>query len=66
MRQWLLQLARADHGQDLIEYALLTGFISLVSVAIITSVGTGVNNVYGNIAGVFTTGSGSGTPTCCD
>ena len=38
-----------ESGQDLIEYALLAGFISLVAVVAITSVGTGVNTVYGNI-----------------
>ena len=38
-----------DSGQDLIEYALLAGFISLVAVVAITQVGTGVNIVYGNI-----------------
>ena len=38
-----------DSGQDLIEYALLAGFISLVAVLAITSVGEGVNAVYGEI-----------------
>lgn len=38
-----------DSGQDLIEYALLAGFISLVAVAAITSVGSGVNDVYADI-----------------
>ena len=40
---------REDQGQDLIEYALLAGFISLVAVTAITQVGSGVNTVYGNI-----------------
>ena len=35
----------------MIEYALLAGFISLVAVAAITSVGQGVNGVYTNING---------------
>ncbi len=38
-----------DSGQDLIEYALLAGFISLVAVLAITSVGEGVNAVYGQV-----------------
>ena len=38
-----------DEGQDLIEYALLAGFISLVAVVAITNVGSGVNTVYGNV-----------------
>ena len=51
MRNFLLQLVREDEGQDLIEYALLAGFISLVAVVAITNVGAGVNNVYGNVDG---------------
>ncbi len=45
----LQRLVHDDQGQDLIEYALLAGFISLVAVLAITAVGTGVNSVYGNI-----------------
>ncbi len=49
MREFLLRLAREDEGQDLIEYALLAGFIALASVAMITNVGSGVNDVYTSI-----------------
>ncbi len=38
-----------ESGQDLIEYALLAGFISLVAVVAITNVGEGENTVYGGI-----------------
>jgi Flp pilus assembly pilin Flp len=40
---------RDESGQDLIEYALLAGFISLVAVVAITNVGEGVNDVYGGL-----------------
>ncbi len=46
-----IQILLNDNGQDLIEYALLAGFISLVAVVAITNVGAGVNAVYGNING---------------
>jgi len=49
MTAMLKRLVREESGQDLIEYALLAGFISLVAVVAITNVGTGVNQVYGNI-----------------
>ena len=49
MQTLLGQLIRDDAGQDLIEYALLAGFISLVAVVAITNVGSGVNTVYGNV-----------------
>jgi pilus assembly protein Flp/PilA len=43
------RFVREEAGQDLIEYALLAGFISLVAVAAITAVGTGLKGVYNNI-----------------
>lgn len=43
------RLIRDDSGQDLIEYALLAGFISLVAVTMITNLGSGVNVVHGSI-----------------
>ena len=49
MNKFFKQFVQDESGQDLIEYALLAGFISLVAVVAITNVGTGVNTVYGNI-----------------
>ena len=60
MRRVLRTFTGDDHGQDLIEYALLAGFISLVAVVAITQLGGGVSTVYGNIASVFS-GSGGGS-----
>ncbi len=51
MKVFAIRLMTDDSGQDLIEYALLAGFISLVAVAAIISVGTGVNDVYDELAG---------------
>jgi pilus assembly protein Flp/PilA len=62
MKSLLVRFTREDQGQDLIEYALLAGFISLVAVLAITNVGTGVNAVYTNIdkqVGSIPKGSGS-------
>jgi len=41
--------ARAEEGQDLIEYALLVALISLVCVAALEIAGTQVNRIFGNI-----------------
>jgi pilus assembly protein Flp/PilA len=49
MKALFKRFVREEEGQDLIEYALLAGFISLVAVAAITSVGQGINGVYNNI-----------------
>ena len=44
-------LMHDDEGQDLIEYALLAGLISLVAVVAITTAGTNVNGIFTKIGG---------------
>jgi len=55
MRRLFTQLFRDDRGQDLIEYALLAGFISLVAVTAITSIGSQVNGWYSSYNTVIQT-----------
>jgi pilus assembly protein Flp/PilA len=43
----LSRFVTEEHGQDLIEYALLAGFISLAAVAAITSIGPEIASIYG-------------------
>jgi pilus assembly protein Flp/PilA len=45
----LRRFVRSDEGQDLIEYALLVGLISLVAVAALTLTGTNVNVIFQSI-----------------
>ena len=61
MEVFAIRLMTDDSGQDLIEYALLAGFISLVAVAAIINVGTGVNSVYGAIEGQVAAIPGGGS-----
>ena len=61
MTQLFYRFIRDDEGQDLIEYALLAGFISLVCVAAIINVGTGVNAVYTTIEGQVAAIPGGGS-----
>jgi pilus assembly protein Flp/PilA len=46
MRRGIERVLREDAGQDLIEYALLAAFISIVAIAAITSIGGSVNMWY--------------------
>ena len=46
---WCRRLLVDDRGQDLIEYALLAGFISLAATAAITLIGTSLNSLYTTI-----------------
>jgi pilus assembly protein Flp/PilA len=50
MKQLFNRFVREEGGQDLIEYALLAGFISLASVAAITLVGDNLDILYNNVA----------------
>jgi len=50
---WVYRLrsfSRNEEAQDLIEYALLVGLISLVAVAAVTAAGGSVNDIFTNIA----------------
>jgi len=46
MKDLIVRFGRDDEGQDLIEYALLAGFISLAAVAAITAVGLALSALY--------------------
>ena len=49
MKNLIARFVRDEQGQDLIEYALLAGFISLAVVTAVTNVGTSLNQLYQNV-----------------
>ena len=49
MKSLIARFVRDEQGQDLIEYALLAGFISLAVVTAVVNVGTSLNTLYGNV-----------------
>jgi pilus assembly protein Flp/PilA len=49
MKALFNRFVREEAGQDLIEYALLAGFISLACALIIEQIGTSLNTLYGNV-----------------
>ena len=49
MKNMLQRFIREEDGQDVIEYALLAAFISIVAVLVIISVGTDVNLIYARV-----------------
>jgi pilus assembly protein Flp/PilA len=46
-----ISFVRDEEAQDLIEYALLVGLISLVAVGALTLTGSSVNNIFTAIQG---------------
>jgi pilus assembly protein Flp/PilA len=49
MKNLFNRFVREDAGQDLIEYALLAGLISLVCVLAISAAGTKVSTLFVNV-----------------
>lgn len=50
MKSQFLRFVREEDGQDIIEYALLAGFISLAAITAITAIGDGLKTTYQRIA----------------
>jgi pilus assembly protein Flp/PilA len=46
MKNLIARFIREEEGQDLIEYALLAGFIALALITAVTAVGTRLNDLY--------------------
>ena len=55
MRRFVVRALREQDGQDLIEYAMLAAFISLVAIASITGIGSQVNSWYEGYANTVAT-----------
>jgi pilus assembly protein Flp/PilA len=50
MKQLIVRLIREDEGQDLIEYGLLVGIITVAAIAFITTIGTRVSGYFSSLA----------------
>jgi len=61
MTKLFCQLAiwRNQRGQDLVEYALMAGFVAVASGAVIPSVGTDVSKIFSRITSVMSSLGGA-------
>ena len=59
MLKRLRHLSADESGQDLVEYAMLLAFISLVCIVGLRNLGTAVNNTYNAVSVSLTTSLGS-------
>jgi Flp pilus assembly pilin Flp len=57
IKNTMLRLVRDEQGQDLIEYALLATFVSLVAIGGATALGNALNGWYNAVSGRVTTAS---------
>ena len=49
MKNLFNRFVREEEGQDIIEYALLAAFISIVAATIVQTIGTDVKTIYSNV-----------------
>ena len=47
---WTLQIIKDTKGQDLIEYALMAGFVAVAAGAIMPGVSTNISQIFSKIA----------------
>ena len=52
--RFLSRLIREEQGQDMVEYALLAAFISIVAIVTIRNIGPLVDAVYQNVQSALT------------
>ena len=48
-----LKIWRDKHGQDLIEYALMAGFVAVAAGALMTNVASSISTVFSKISSVM-------------
>ena len=59
---WKLKmLAKDSRGQDLIEYALMAGFVAVAAGAIMPGVATSISQIFSSVASVLTLAAAQGS-----
>jgi pilus assembly protein Flp/PilA len=51
---WKLRIWTDTHGQDLIEYALMAGFVAVSAGAIMPGVATNISKIFSKVASAMT------------
>jgi pilus assembly protein Flp/PilA len=52
---------RCTHGQDLVEYALMAGFVAVASGAIMPGAASSISAIFSNVASVMAIASTQGS-----
>jgi pilus assembly protein Flp/PilA len=56
-----LRIWKDTKGQDLIEYALMAGFVAVAAGAIMPGVATSISQIFSKVASVMTASAGQGS-----
>ena len=54
-----LRVLKGTSGQDLIEYALMAGFVAVAAGAIMPGVATSISQIFSQVASVLSSANGS-------
>jgi len=57
---WKLRIWKDTRGQDLIEYALMAGFVAVTAGAIMPGVATSISTIFSKISSVLTNAADQG------
>ena len=58
---WKLRIWKDTRGQDLIEYALMAGFVAVAAGAIMPGVSTSISRIFSKVASVMTASASQGS-----
>ncbi len=56
---WKLRIWKDTRGQDLIEYALMAGFVAVAAGAVMPGVSTQISTIFSKIESLLTTAAAS-------
>jgi pilus assembly protein Flp/PilA len=56
---WRLRIAKDTRGQDLIEYALMAGFVAVAAGAIVPGVASSISTIFSKINTVLSQSAGN-------
>ena len=59
MKNLFVRFVREEDGQDIIEYALLAAFISIVAYTLLGQIGTDVNSIYTEVGSATSSAAAS-------
>ena len=58
---WKVRILTDTKGQDLIEYALMAGFVAVAAGAIMPSVATSISTIFSKVADTVSTAAAAGS-----
>ncbi len=60
MTHWMSRLWKESEGQDLIEYALMAGFVALAAAALMPNVTSSISTIFSKIDSLLGHAAGTG------